>query len=64
MENVDLVIFDMDGLMFDTERIAYAAWKEATADYGYEVTEDTLSLLFKQFDNLKSVKQYLEGYLM
>lgn len=30
------VIFDMDGLMFDTERIAQRAWVRAAADFGYE----------------------------
>jgi HAD superfamily hydrolase (TIGR01509 family) len=33
------VIFDMDGLMFDTERLAQVAWYRAAADYGYEMTE-------------------------
>lgn len=33
-----LVIFDMDGLMFDTERIYYKAWQEAAAAYGYTIT--------------------------
>jgi HAD superfamily hydrolase (TIGR01509 family) len=29
------VIFDMDGLMFDTERIAQQAWVRAAGDFGY-----------------------------
>lgn len=33
-----LVIFDMDGLMFDTERIYYKAWQEAAKTCGYEIT--------------------------
>lgn len=32
----ELVIFDMDGLMFDTERIYYQAWEEAMTFYGYD----------------------------
>lgn len=35
-----LVIFDMDGLMFDTERIYYKAWQEAARIYQYEITWD------------------------
>ena len=35
-----LVIFDMDGLMFDTERIYYKAWQEAAKAYEYEITWD------------------------
>jgi haloacid dehalogenase superfamily, subfamily IA, variant 3 with third motif having DD or ED/haloacid dehalogenase superfamily, subfamily IA, variant 1 with third motif having Dx(3-4)D or Dx(3-4)E len=37
---IQAVIFDMDGLMFDTERVSYAFWKESAAKYGYEVTEE------------------------
>ncbi|MBE6023054.1 MAG: HAD family phosphatase [Cellulosilyticum sp.] len=33
-----LVIFDMDGLMFDTERVYYKAWQEAAKAYGYNIT--------------------------
>jgi len=32
---VDGVIFDMDGLMFDTERLWYEAWEPVLARYGY-----------------------------
>lgn len=34
----ELVIFDMDGLMFDTERIYYKAWQESAAAYGYSIS--------------------------
>jgi HAD superfamily hydrolase (TIGR01509 family) len=30
------IIFDMDGLMFDTERIAQDAWQQAARDFGYD----------------------------
>ncbi len=33
-----LAIFDMDGLMFDTERIYYKAWQEAAKAYGYDLS--------------------------
>jgi HAD superfamily hydrolase (TIGR01509 family) len=33
------VIFDMDGLMLDTERIACLAWKEATRRAGYDMPD-------------------------
>lgn len=34
----ELVIFDMDGLMFDTERIYYKAWQESAAAHGYSIS--------------------------
>jgi len=37
---VGAVIFDMDGLMFDTERVAQVAWYRALADRGFVVTDD------------------------
>ena len=33
------VIFDMDGLMFDTERIAVEAWQQAGRVSGYDIPE-------------------------
>jgi len=35
-------IFDMDGLMLDSERITNRAWIQAAADLGYTLTEDIL----------------------
>jgi HAD superfamily hydrolase (TIGR01509 family) len=37
---ISVVIFDMDGLMFDTERVATRAWKQTFRDLGYELTDD------------------------
>ena len=34
------VIFDMDGLMIDTERLALKAWQLAGADFGFPISED------------------------
>lgn len=36
------VIFDMDGLMFDTERVYTKTWPPAAKDFGYTVTEDVV----------------------
>ncbi len=45
---VGAAVFDMDGLMFDTERLAVDAWIEAGAAFGYEfrrpVIEGTVGL--------------------
>ena len=37
------VIFDMDGLMFDTERLAKRAWEQAGLRYHVEIGEDILA---------------------
>jgi len=34
------ILFDMDGLMFDTERIAQIAWQRAARDFGYDFPLD------------------------
>jgi HAD superfamily hydrolase (TIGR01509 family) len=34
------VLLDMDGLMLDTERLLYAVWQRAMADFGYEASEE------------------------
>lgn len=34
------VLFDMDGLMFDSERLILRAWQRAMADFGYEASEE------------------------
>lgn len=36
----ELIIFDMDGLMFDTEKISFVSWREAAAIYGYQIDDD------------------------
>ncbi len=37
---VEAVVFDMDGLMFDTERVAVEAWSEAAREMGLGVPRD------------------------
>ncbi|MBQ6292549.1 MAG: HAD family phosphatase [Lachnospiraceae bacterium] len=40
MKDFDAVVFDMDGLIFDSERVGYICWSEVLAGYGvHEITE-------------------------
>jgi HAD superfamily hydrolase (TIGR01509 family) len=50
--NIDAIIFDMDGLMFDTEMVAFQAWHEAGLKFGYDFSIE----LFKQTIGLNIVK--------
>lgn len=36
-------IFDMDGLMFDTEKLANEGWLQAASELNYPITEETVS---------------------
>ncbi|HWQ07629.1 MAG TPA: HAD hydrolase-like protein, partial [Holophaga sp.] len=36
------LVFDMDGLLFDTERLAAETWAEAARELGFELDEPTL----------------------
>ena len=41
MEKIEAVVFDMDGVIFDTERLIYKLWLEIAPKYGFN-TVDTL----------------------
>lgn len=40
MSECKAIIFDMDGLMIDTERLALKAWQLAGADFGFPISDD------------------------
>lgn len=37
---IEGAVFDMDGLMFDTERLSMDAWSAALAEFGYTYTDE------------------------
>ena len=39
---IDLVIFDMDGVVFDTERLGIEAWQKAGAHYGFSLSREII----------------------
>lgn len=39
---ISAVIFDMDGLMFDTEKLASEGWKEVGKNAGFDITDEII----------------------
>ena len=46
----DLFIFDMDGLMFDTERISVPCWRAAGKKYGITLSDSFFDRIFGMND--------------
>ncbi len=40
----ELIIFDMDGTMFDTEQISKESWMRASNEFGYDLTEGLFNI--------------------
>lgn len=62
---IEAVIFDMDGLMIDTERIAQRAWQIAGREGGFEIDDDTYILAVgRTRDDTKEIFQakYGDGF--
>lgn len=62
---LEAVIFDMDGLMIDTERIAQRAWQIAGREGGFEIDDETYILAVgRTRDDTKEIFQakYGEGF--
>ena len=39
------IVFDLDGVLVDSEALAWQAWRTALAEYGYEITDDDIGSL-------------------
>lgn len=40
MNNIKGLLFDMDGVLFDTERVYLNTWIKVFHEYGYEMSRD------------------------
>ena len=55
MGKVELVIFDMDGLIFDTERLSYLSWVEAAKKFEINFDNNTFyKLLGTNHDSIRN----------
>lgn len=69
MKNIEAVLFDCDGLMFDTERVAQNIWRRIGREYGIEIPDEIFILItgvkdesliepyYSKIPHLKDVKQ-------
>ena len=57
MKNIKAVIFDMDGVLIDTERISFSAFREVLRGYNYEMTEAFYLTMIGR--NIKSIKELM-----
>lgn len=61
MKEIKLVIFDMDGLLLDTERLSNIAWTEAGKNMGIDITYDILRRI--KGGNIKNAETVLTSFL-
>ena len=57
MKSIKAVIFDMDGILIDTERISFNAFKEVLKGYNYEMSEEFYLTMIGR--NVKSIKEVM-----
>lgn len=54
-----LLIFDMDGLMFDTENISKPCWVQTAKEFGYDLPDDVFDAIFGRND--RQIEEYMIG---
>lgn len=67
--SIECVIFDCDGLMFDTEKVANENWREIAGQYGitlddeffYQIIGCGHKLFLKAMENHQDLKPHLSG---
>ncbi len=59
--NIESVIFDMDGLLLDTEKLYQRFWREASAECGYNMTQ-AQALMLRSLDKTLAQKLLKEFF--
>lgn len=58
MKNIEAIIFDMDGVLIDSERISFKCYQEVFKDYTYEIDEKSyVKFIGRNVDGIKEVMQ-------
>lgn len=58
MKNIEAVIFDMDGVLIDSERISLKCYQEVLKNYDYEINEKSyVKFIGRNVDGIKEVMQ-------
>ena len=60
MKNIKAVIFDMDGVILDSESISDITWRKAAEEKGYKVTDEILNACrgSNKNDTIQTLKKY------
>jgi len=58
MRTIDAVIFDMDGVLIDSERISFKCFQEVFKEYNYKIDEPFyLKLIGRNFNSIKAIME-------
>lgn len=56
MKKIEAVIFDMDGVLIDTERVSFESYKKILKEYNYDISHEFyLTLLGRNVPSIKSI---------
>ena len=60
MENIKAIIFDMDGVILDSESISDITWRKAAEEKGYSVNDEILNACrgSNKNDTITTLKKY------
>ena len=62
MKKVDAIIFDMDGVLIDSERISFKCFQEVLKEYKYKMDEKFyLTMIGRNFKSIKAIMEEKYG---